>query len=211
MSMAENEIKKPEEQEVDVLAYQPPPAPSLKEHAVDFFQTLVVFAAIGTVIYLFVAQPHKVSGNSMFPNFHNADYIITDKVSYRFSLPQRGDVVVFKNPKDPSQDFIKRVIGLPGEKVKVQGGKVYINGKILEEPYLKPEVYTTTGAFLQEGKEMIVNEGSTIVMGDNRPNSSDSREWGLLPNEKIIGRVILRYFPPPDFGLYPEDFKNYNI
>lgn len=202
---------KPVEKEVDVLAYQPAPAPSMKEHIVDFFQTLVVFAAIGTVIYLFVAQPHKVSGSSMFPNFHNADYIITDKITYKFSLPKRGDVVVFKNPKDPTQDFIKRVIGLPGERVKVEAGKVYINSKRLNEPYLKPEVYTTTGSFLQEGKEATVTDGNIVVMGDNRPNSSDSREWGQLPNEKLIGRVILRYWPAQDFGVYPEDFKNYGI
>src|ERR1051325_8386150 len=89
-----------------------PPKQSLASHFIEFFQTLVVFAAIASAIYLFIAQPHRVSGLSMFPNFHNSDYIITDKVSYKIGEPQRGDVIVFKNPRDEAQDFIKRVMGL---------------------------------------------------------------------------------------------------
>lgn len=191
----------------DNLSPQPPPKPSLKEHILDFFQTLVVFAAIGTVIYLFVAQPHKVSGLSMFPNFHNGDYIITDKVTYKFSGPMRGDIVVFKNPNDPSQDFIKRVIGLPGERVKVQNGHLYLSGQLLQEPYLKPSVITNPGAFLRDGIEIIVPENNYIVIGDNRPGSSDSREWGYLPFDKIIGKVLIRYWPQTSFGLYPAAYR----
>src|SRR3990167_9504379 len=89
------------------------PKQSIGSHLVEFIQTLVIFAAIASAIYLFLAQPHKVSGKSMYPNFDNGDYIITDKITYRFSEPQRGDIVVFKNPKDESQDFIKRIIALP--------------------------------------------------------------------------------------------------
>src|SRR3990167_9666013 len=89
------------------------PRQSLTSHILEFIQTLVIFGAIASAIYLFLAQPHKVSGKSMYPNFDNGDYIITDKITYRFSEPQRGDIVVFKNPKDESQDFIKRIIALP--------------------------------------------------------------------------------------------------
>src|SRR3989338_7102013 len=112
------------------------PKQSLTSHILEFIQTLVIFGAVASAIYLFVAQPHKVSGRSMFPNFENGDYIITDKISYRLGDPHRGDIVVFKNPKDETQDFIKRILGLPGDRLKVQEGKMYLNGVLLDEPYL---------------------------------------------------------------------------
>ncbi len=188
-----------------------PNQPTFRSHLIDFIQTLVVFLAIGSFIYWQIAQPHKVSGLSMYPNFHNGDYIFTDKISFRFGDPQRGDVVVFKNPQDSSQDFIKRVMGLPGEKVKIQNGHVYIDDDLVQEPYLKTDLYTPAGAFLQEGQNVTVTPGSYIVLGDNRPNSSDSREWGLLPKEKLIGKVFLRYWPADTIGLYPaaHTFKSY--
>lgn len=193
--------------EPDYLAPRGEPKTSLKEHFVDFFQTLVVFAAIATVIYLFIAQPHKVSGLSMFPNFHDGDYIITDKVSYRLGPPQRGDIVVFKNPLNESQHFIKRVMGLPGETIKVQAGHLYINNKLVDEPYLKSGVITNQGSFLKEGVNVTIPEGSYAVIGDNRQFSSDTREWGLLPKEKIIGKVLIRYWPEASVGIYPEAYK----
>lgn len=192
----------------DYLAYPTPEAekkqsaPSFKDHVIDFFQTLVVFAAIGTAIYWLVAQPHKVSGSSMFPNFKNGDYIITDKISYRLSEPQRGDIVVFKNPKDETQDFIKRILGKPGDRIKVQAGKIYLNGAELSEPYLN-NVVTNPGSFLREGVEFTVEPGHYITIGDNRPASSDSREWGQITKEEIIGKVFFRYWPATEIGLYP--------
>lgn len=194
----------------DYLAYQPEPekkGPSFKDHVIDFFQTLVVFAAIGTAIYWLVAQPHKVSGSSMFPNFKNNDYIITDKVSYKISDPRRGDVVVFKNPKDETQDFIKRIIGVPGDRVKVQGGHIYLNGELLKEPFLADTVITNPGAFLKEGQEFTVEQGNYIAIGDNRPASSDSREWGEVPRRELIGKVLLRYWPAEVIGLYPAAYS----
>ena len=177
--------------------------PSLSSHLIDFIQTLVVFAAIGTAIYLFVAQPHKVSGSSMFPNFHDGDYIITDKITYRFSEPKLGDVIVFKNPRDESQDFIKRIIGTPGDRVKVENSVIYINGKPLKESYISPGVITQGQTFLSEGKEVEVISGEYLAFGDNRERSSDSREWGFLKKEEIIGKVFLRYWPKDTIGLYP--------
>lgn len=176
---------------------------TLGQSFVEFIQTLVVFAAIGTAIYLFVAQPHKVSGSSMYPTFKDGDYIITDKVSYRFEEPQRGDVVVFKNPLDQSQDFIKRVIGLPGEKVKVQDGKVYLNDNPLVEPYLQPSIQTPSGAFMKEGDEVTIPNDHYLAFGDNRPFSSDSRSWGFVTKDEIIGKVFLRYWPESEIGLNP--------
>lgn len=192
----------------DILTYQQPQTPptSFKAHMIELFQTLVVFAAIGTAIYWLVAQPHKVSGSSMFPNFKDGDYIITDKLTYKFSEPKRGDVVVFKNPKDQSQDFIKRIIGLPGDKVKVQGGKVFVNDQHLDEPYLK-DVYTESRSFMQEGEEITVIPGHYLTFGDNRPHSSDSREWGFVEKNELIGKVFLRYWPKDSFGLYPAAYS----
>lgn len=194
--------------ETDYLKYTPQdtPKPTLKSNFVEMFQSLVVFAAIGTAIYWLVAQPHKVSGSSMYPNFKDGDYIITDKLSYRFNPPVRGDIVVFKNPRDKSQDFIKRIIGLPNDKVRVENGHVYLNGKQLKEPYLKPEIVTNPQSFIREGDEITVPEGKLLVFGDNRPNSSDSREWGFITNDEIIGKVFLRYWPSSALGLYPAAY-----
>jgi signal peptidase I len=193
----------------DYLKYQPEAqrtAPSFKDHVIDFFQTLVVFAAIGTAIYWLIAQPHKVSGSSMFPNFKNGDYIITDKVSYRIGDPKRGDIVVFKNPRDETQDFIKRILAVPGDRIKVQSGKIFLNGSELKEPYLN-NIVTNPGAFLREGSEFTVEPGHYMTIGDNRPASSDSREWGQITREEIIGRVFFRYWPATEIGLYPAAYS----
>lgn len=174
---------------------------TLKSHILEFLQTLVVFLAIGSVIYLFAIQPHKVSGCSMCPNFHTGDFILTDKVSYRFKNPERGDVVVFKNPRDNSQDFIKRIIGIPGDKVMLKDGKVYLNGSQLNEPYLDSNLLTNTGTYMREGVEITVEENKVLTFGDNRPGSSDSREWGQLPEDKIIGKAFIRYWPKDVVGV----------
>ncbi len=174
---------------------------SFGSHIVDFIQTLVVFAAIGTAIYFFIAQPHKVSGSSMVPNFHNGDYIITDKVSYKIGDPQHGDIIVFKNPRDESQDFIKRIIGVPGDTVRVEKGVVFVNGTQIPEPYLPDGLFTENRAYFTEGKEITVEEGKYVVFGDNRPNSSDSREWGFITKAEIIGKVFLRYWPADQIGI----------
>ncbi len=180
------------------------PQPSLKSHLIEFIQTLVVFLAIGSVIYLFAVQPHKVSGCSMCPNFHTGDYILTDKLTYRFSEPKRGDIIVFKNPRNEDQDFIKRIIGVPGDKVMLKNGRVYLNGQQLNEQYLEPNLTTNPGAFLTDLQEITVKEDNLIVFGDNRPGSSDSREWGYLPNSDLIGKAFFRYWPREVIGLIPR-------
>lgn len=174
---------------------------SFGSHVIEFIQTLVIFAVVAIIVYAFIAQPHKVSGSSMFPNLHHGDYLITDKLSYRFNPPQRGQIIVFKNPREESQDYIKRIIGLPGEKVKVQDGHIYVDGKTLKESYLSPEIITNPGAFLQEGQEIAVEKERYLVVGDNRPASSDSREWGFITKEEIIGKAFLRYWPINSTGI----------
>ncbi len=160
--------------------------------------------AIFVVVYLFFFQPHQVKGASMDPNFHDNEYILTDKISYRFHTPQRGDVVIFRAPQNRELDYIKRVIGLPGEKVKVQGGEVFVNGQRLKESYLPANLTTNAGDFLRAGQDYQIPEDNYIVFGDNRPHSSDSRAWGPVVKEDIIGKAWLRYWPPQDFGLLPQ-------
>lgn len=176
---------------------------NLKSHIIDFIQTLVVFGAIFALIYLFVAQPHKVSGNSMVPTFKNGDYILTDKLSYRFGTPKKGDTIVLKNPRDETQDFIKRIIATPGDTLKIDNSKVYVNGQNLSESYLPAGTLTRTGSFLTEGSEVKVGINQYFVFGDNRQHSSDSREWGAVTKEEIIGKVFFRYWPLKSFGLTP--------
>lgn len=174
---------------------------SLKEHIIDFIQTLVVFGAIMALIYLFIAQPHKVSGRSMVPTFADGDYLITDKITYRFRPPEKGDIIVLKNPRDESQDFIKRIIAEPGDTIKIENKQVFVNGVLLGEVYLPSSTQTQAGSFLNEGKTVKVGENQYLVLGDNRDHSSDSREWGPITKEEIVGRAFFRYFPPRSFGL----------
>src|SRR3989344_4245510 len=167
----------------------------------DIIETAVFALSIFVFVYVFLAQPHQVSGRSMVPTFQNGDFLLTNKMAYRRGLPSRGDVIIFRAPSTahcPSGgacDFIKRIIGLPGETVSIQSGHVYIDGELLPEEYL-PEEYVTRGdAFLRDGMEYTVEDGEYFVMGDNRPGSSDSRAFGPVPVKNFIGRAWIRYWP----------------
>lgn len=131
----------------------------------------------------------------MYPNFHNNEYVLTNLISLRFSEPKRGDVVVFKSPAEPEKDYIKRVISVPGDRIYLKDAQIYVNGNKLDEAYLPSDVKTYQGAFLQEGEEVTVPEGQYFVMGDNRGASSDSREWGFVKKEAIVGVSMLVYLP----------------
>lgn len=169
----------------------------------DFLETIVVSLAIFAVVYIFVFQPHQVDGRSMEPNFHNAEYILTDKISYRIHPPKRGDVVVFHSPQDERVDFIKRIIGVPGDTVMLQDGYVYLNDHKLEEAYINDPGQVTPGRFMRDGGAVEVPSGQYLVMGDNRLHSSDSREWGLVTLNGIVGRAFFRYWPISEFGTVP--------
>lgn len=169
----------------------------------DFLETIVVSLAIFAVVYIFLFQPHQVDGQSMMPNFKNGEYILTDKISYRIHPPARGDVVVFHSPQDEHVDFIKRIIGVPGDMIKVQGGYAYLNGQKLQEPYINNPGDVLPGRFLREDTDIEVPPGQYFVMGDNRNHSSDSREWGFVTSAEIVGRAFFRYWPISEFGLVP--------
>lgn len=213
------------EQTPTVAVSSPPPLPSIESKMsvkkqkggiltflfrsvvsffLDFLETIVVALSIFVVIYLFIVQPHEVKGNSMEPNFHNNEYILTDKISYRFREPKRGEVIIFKAPRNQEVDYIKRVIALAGDRIKVEKGFVYVNGEKLDESYLKDTTSLFSGSFMQEGGEILVGNDEVMVLGDNRPHSSDSREFGPVPQNLIIGRAILRYWPLTAVGLIPS-------
>jgi len=173
---------------------------------VDIIETIVVAAAIFVIVYLFLLQPHQVRGASMEPNLSNGQYILTDKISYRFDKPRRGDIIVFKAPVDPNFDYIKRIIGLPGESIQIKGGKIIIKntthpkGFVLEEPY-KINGSDQPGTLLEDNREFKISEDNYFVLGDNRNQSFDSREWGELSRKNIIGKTWLRYWPISKFSF----------
>lgn len=167
----------------------------------DLIEDFVIVASVGIVIYYFFVQPHQVRGGSMIPNFHDGEYILTDKVSYRFNNPERGDIIVFKAHTRLEQDFIKRIIGLPDDHISLHNGSYYINGKLFEEPYLPKDFITSPREFLGEDQEVFVPEDEYFVSGDNRSLSSDSRAWGFIKRGEIIGKVWLRYWPPQKFSF----------
>lgn len=177
----------------------------------DIIEFFVSTAAVAILIYLFLTQPHEVNGNSMFPNFHDKEFLLTDKLSYRLRAPARGDVVIFSAPPSAhcpvglNCDFIKRIVGLPGEKIMVKNGRVYINDQLLREPYLTDSIITHPGpssaSFLIEGVDRLIPEDSYITLGDNRGASSDSRDWGVVTRDRIVGKAWIRYWPPKVAGI----------
>ena len=172
---------------------------------------IIKFTLLAIVIVipfrLYVAQPFIVDGASMVPTFETGHYLIVDEISYRFTSPERGSVLVFKYPENPKKSFIKRVIGLPGETVSIDNGEVTIindenpEGFVLDEPYIKLEKKN-------EKLSRTLNHGEYFVMGDNRVGSADSRLWGPVPEDNIIGRPVIRFYPP---SFWPGDDSKFDI
>ena len=173
--------------------------------------TLLIFFAMRAVV-----QNFKVEGTSMEPTLHNNQFLIINKVTYArvdgtpfervlplngdagaprflFGDPARGDIVVFRFPAQPDKDFIKRIIGVPGDMVEVRAGRVYLNGQLQDEPYIRD------GASYDRPAQ-VVPPGQYFVLGDNRPNSSDSHVWGFVPADNLVGKAWFAYWPPGDWG-----------
>ena len=174
-------------------------APSLWHNVGSMLRELIETLILTLVIFLlirFAVQNFRIEGFSMEPNFHDGQFLIVNKLVYMLHPPQRGDVIVFVPPTSDSRDFIKRVIGLPGDRVEIVDGHVLINGKPLDEPYpLNPATYSSG--------PVTVPPGQYYVLGDNRNNSSDSHAWGTVPASKIIGQAWITYWPPQRIGLVP--------
>jgi len=179
--------------------------------------TLVIFLAVRAVV-----QNFKVEGASMEPSLHSGQYLLINKIGYArlqgtpayaivhpdaaqqpsdpgylFGGPQRGDIIVFRSPVQPDKDFIKRVIAVPGDTVEIRGGQVYVNGSVIDEPYIRDRPPYIA-------PRQVVPPGNYFVLGDNRPNSSDSHVWGLVPADNIIGKAWVSYWPPNLWGVLAD-------
>lgn len=161
----------------------------------------VTFALTFMVLtYLFLAEPMIVQGASSYPNLQTGERIIVDKITPRWQPYARGEFVIPEAPGHPDTTYIKRIVGLPGEKIKISQCRVYINDELLEEPYLDNNTCTTGGRLWGENEELMIPDGDYFLMGDNRAHSSDSRDFGPVSKDKIVGRAWLRFWPPEKVG-----------
>ncbi len=182
---------------------------SITQFVFNTIEAVVIALALSIIFYLFIATPHEVVGRSMLPNFQDGEYLIGNKIGYKFSKPQRGDVIIFEY--NEHTDYIKRIIGLPGEEISLQNGRIYIDKQQLDESkYLEEAILTSGGDYLQEGTTVEIPDSHYFVSGDNRPNSSDSRDFGPISGDKIKGKAWLVYFPFTDFRLvsHPDILLN---
>jgi signal peptidase I len=175
------------------------PAPSLASSVARFLREVLETLVVAAVIFLgvnLVTARIRVEGSSMEPTLHDSELVVVNRLAYRWSEPERGDIVVFRFPLEPDRRFIKRIIGLPGEYLSIHDGQVFVDGVPLDEPYIAaPPRYTG---------EWEIQPGQVFVLGDNRNNSSDSQTWGALPLAQLIGKAFLVYWPPPEVGLIPH-------
>jgi len=178
----------------------------LKDFSLETIKVVIISLIVIVGIRSFVIQPFFVSGKSMEPNFHDGDYLIVDEISYRLGDPKRGDVIIFQYPNNPKEFYIKRIVALPGEKIRIAENKITVyngsnpNGFELDETYISPETLTN-GDYLRELKN-----DEYYVLGDNRTASADSRVWGVLEERFIIGRAWIRAWPFGNFSVF-ESFE----
>lgn len=170
---------------------------------IDILEMLVLAVVLFIGINAISARV-RVDGISMVPTLQNGEFVLVNRLAYKTGEVERSDIIVFRYPKDPEQDLIKRVIGLPGDEIVIEGGQVIVNGVILDEPYIAAEP-------AYSGRWQ-VPAGELFVLGDNRNDSSDSHSWGLLPMSNVIGKAILIYWPPPQWTVIrhtglPSGFK----
>lgn len=170
------------------------------EFVMDILETVVFMSSILIVTVVYIIQPQQVVGASMQHSFEDGDRILASKIAYKLDIPKRHDVIVFKAPRNKDINYIKRVIGLPGDKIMVKNNEVYVNDVKQEEFYIASKTILYPGWYVKEGEEILVPPGHVFVMGDNRPQSSDSREFGPIPVEDIVGRVVFRLFPIDKLG-----------
>lgn len=176
-------------------------AKTILDFVMDILETVVFVGSMFIVVYLFILTPNQVKGASMEPTFHTSEYILTSRITYKFRKMQRGDVVVFKSPKNPDIEYIKRIIGMPGDVVTITDGVVTVNDNLLSEQYIAATTNLWEGGCVKNGEPYSVPDGEVFVMGDNRPRSSDSREFCSIPIQSLIGQVFYRYFPADKIGI----------
>lgn len=171
----------------------------MKRITLELLETLICSLVVILVLYMWVALPEQVWGQSMEPNFYSGERVLVEKVTKHFEDFKRGDVVVLHPPSNDSIDYIKRIVAMPGEMVKISDCKVYIfkDGKTyqLEEPYLNEDTCTRAGSIAKEGRFLKVEDNTYFVLGDNRSNSADSRFFGLVDRDRILGKAVFRFWP----------------
>jgi signal peptidase I len=167
---------------------------ALREMVETILLTLLIYVLIRT----FLIENYRVVGHSMVPTLKDRQFVVVNKLDYRLRDPRRGDVIVFFDPRDGDRKLIKRIVGLPGETIEIRGGQVFVNGQALDEPYIQ-----NSGHYSQPPTP--VPDGHVYVLGDNRSNSSDSHNWGTLPETKIVGRAWFSYWPPEVWGVIKHE------
>lgn len=189
----------------------------------DMLETVVFIGSFFIVVYLFVMQPNVIRGLSMFPTFHDKEYILTSKVTYKMRKPERGDVIVFYSPEkfgpngevvtySSDTEYIKRVIGIPGDVVSInKDGIVNVNGKSLDEQYLSKKASVNAKDFMKVDTPITIKNDEVLAMGDNRPDSSDGRRFGPIKINEIIGVVIYRYLPVTRQGPITNPWTEINL
>jgi signal peptidase I len=175
---------------------------TLKREAKEWLHSIVVALILTLIIRTFVVQAFKIPSGSMRPTLLEGDKLFVNKYVYRFEPPKRGDIVVFKYPVEPKKDFIKRLIGLGGDTVEIRGGKVYVNGQMLDEPKVFNSItYYNHDPFGAPNEAVKVPQDAYFVLGDNSANSTDSRFWGFVPKRNLLGKAFFRWWPPKRMGV----------
>ena len=154
----------------------------------ELLETVISAGVIAFIIITFIGQVTVVQGASMESTLHNNERLIANKIGYRFESPKRGEIIIFRPPLDTKRNYIKRVIGIPGDKIQIVEGKIYLNDKVLKESYIEFNSY-------ENMPNLVVPENSYFVLGDNRPNSSDSRYWGFVPRKNVVGKAWVIFWP----------------
>lgn len=205
----QNKEVKLEQSIMEAIPEGPSKWQKFREYFWEILKIVVISLIIIVPIRLYVFQPFLVDGDSMLPNFHDGEYLIVDEISYRFNAPERGDVVIFHPPRDPKTYYIKRIIGLPGETVKLKGGKIYIyNEQFSQGKALDESVYLKNG-FINEETELQLKDNEYFIVGDNRNNSLDSRRIGPISLDHIRGKAFLRAFPFNKFMVFKTPGYNF--
>jgi signal peptidase I len=166
---------------------------ALREMVETILLTLLIYVLVRTFLF----ENYRVVGHSMVPSLQDEQFLVVNKLGYRLHEPQRGDIIVFYDPRDADRKLIKRIVGLPGEMVEIRNGQVFINETLINEPYIQ-----SLGRYSEP--PTLIPEGQFYVLGDNRSNSSDSHNWGTLPEDRIVGKALLSYWPPELWGMLPH-------
>jgi signal peptidase I len=179
----------------------PPRHPAPVRALLVWVRDLAISVLLAAVLVVFVYQPVKVEGSSMAPALEDQERVFVSKLAYKFGDIRRGDAVVFRYPPEPSKSYIKRVIGIPGDRIRIDAGQVYVNGRALAEDYVMDRGAGSWPSPPEAPGERLVPPGQYFVLGDNRAFSSDSRSWGFVPRENIYGKAVFAYWPPDRVGL----------